>query len=87
MKREDFDRAQRLLARLDEYEKMDVALRMVAQKVKKEHRKSDADELAALIMKLVETKEGVTLLDYIISTFVLKFDDMKRKIRKEFEEL
>lgn len=87
MKKEDFYRAQRILARIDEYEKMDAALRSAAQKVKKEHKKSDADELVALIMKLVETKENETLLDYIVSTFVLRFDELKCKLRKEFEEL
>ena len=87
MQKEDFERAQRILARIDEYEKMDAALRSAAQKVKKEHKKSDADELAALIMELVETKENEILLDYIVSTFALRFDELKCKLRKEFEEL
>jgi hypothetical protein len=87
MKLEDYNQAKDIRDRMDEFDKMSAALQTAANDVIKLHNKSDAEELAALIMKLVETKEGERVLESIVGTFAMRFHDAKRELQKMFDEL
>jgi hypothetical protein len=87
MKLEDYNQAKDIRDRMDEFDKMSAALQTAANDVIKLHNKSDAEELAALIMKLVETKEGERVLESIVGTFAMRFHEAKRELQKMFDEL
>jgi len=87
MKLDDYKQAQRLMERIEEFDKMDVALRSAAQDVKKQHNESDAEDLAQLIIKLAETKEGERVIDHIVGTITWKFEEAKRELREMFNDL
>jgi hypothetical protein len=87
MKLDDFNEAKRLQERILEFDKMCDVLCCAAQDVKNQHKDSDAEDLALLIMKLVETNEGERVLDYIVNTFAMKFEKDKRELEKRFDEL
>jgi hypothetical protein len=87
MKLNVYEQAQRIMERIDEFDKMDAALRSAAQDVKDKRNKNDAEDLAALIMDLVDTKDGERVLDSIVGAFLLRFEDAKRELRKMFDEL
>lgn len=87
MKLEDYNQAKDIRDRMDEFDKMSAALQTAANDVIKLHNKSDAEDLAALIMKLVETKEGERVLESIVGTFAMRFHEAKRELQKMFDEL
>lgn len=82
-----YNEAKRLQDRIEEFDKMSVALCCAAQDVKNQHKESDVEDLALLIMKLVETKEGERVLDNIVGTIAMKFEDAKRELQKMFDDL
>jgi len=84
---EQYNQAKAIRERMEEFDKMGAALRTAADDVEKLHNKSDAEDLATLIMKLIETKEGERALDYIVTTFAMRFHDEKLKLQKLFNEL
>lgn len=87
MKKDDFEQAKMILERIDEYERLDAAIRIAAQTVKNFHNESDAEDIAQLIMKLVETKDGERVIDHIVCSITLKFEQAKRELQRRFEDL
>ena len=87
MKLDNYKPAKHLMERIEECEKMDEALRSAAQDVKEQHNESDAEDLAQLIMKLTETKEGERVIDAIVGTISWKLEDAKRELREMFDDL
>ena len=87
MKLEEYDKARRLMLRIEEFEKMGATLRSAAMDVKKQHKQSDAEDIASLILKLSETKEGEQVIDYIVGSLTWKFEEAKRQLENQFDEL
>ena len=87
MKLEDYDQAKAIRDRMEEFDKMSSALQTAANDVIKLHNKSDAEDLAALIMKLVESEEGERVLESIVTSFTMRLHDEKIKLQKMFDEL
>lgn len=87
MKLEDYNQAKVIRDRMEEFDKMSAALQTAANDVIKLHNKSDAEDLAALIMKLVETEEGERVLESIVTSFTMRLHDEKIKFQKMFDEL
>lgn len=87
MKLEDYNQAKAIRDRMEEFDKMSAALQTAANDVIKLHNKSDAEDLAALIMKLVETEEGERVLESIVTSFTMRLHDEKIKLQKMFDEL
>ena len=87
MRLEDYNTAKRLQDSIEEFDKMEAALKSAVHDVKSQHNKSDADDLSHLILKLVETKKGERVLDYIVGIVTQTFQDAKSELQKRFEEL
>ena len=51
------------------------------------NKQSDAEYIASLILKLSETKEGERVIDYIVGSLTWKFEEAKRQLENQFDEL
>lgn len=87
MKLKEYKYAQRLIEGMDEFDKMRTALHNAAQEVKKSHKLTDSHKLALLISKLVETEDGERVVDSIVTDFLMRFEERKRKLQEMFDEL
>ena len=87
MKLDDYKMAQRIRERIEEFDKMEETLHSAIKDVKEKRKLSDTTVLALLITELIETKEGERVLDYIEGTITMKFENAKRELEIQFDEL
>lgn len=87
MKIEDYAYAHRIRERMAQLNDMKIRLREAWDKVR-EKKTSDASvQLAELIHDLIQDYEGELVVDAFYSHFMLKFDDWKKDLEKEFDAL
>ena len=87
MKREDFEMEKSIQERMV---KLDVARNRLIDAwhaVQSSKSKGASVQLAELIHNLIQDKEGELVVDSFVNTYVLKYDEWKRKLEEEFYEL
>lgn len=87
MKTELYARAAHLRHRIEEWEKQMQTLEDARKRVINTKKKEDAEALVALIMELVKTDEGSSVIIYLTEVVVRDLKHVIEDYEKMFEEL
>ena len=87
MKAELYARAAHLRHRIEEWEKQMQTLEDARKRVINTKKKEDAEALVALIMELVKTEEGNSVIIYLTEVVVRDLKHVINDYEKMFEEL
>lgn len=87
MKKELYARAAHLRHRIEEWEKQMQTLEDARKRVINTKKKEDAEALVALIMDLVKTEEGSSVIIYLTEFVARDLKNTINEYEKMFEEL
>ena len=87
MKKELYARAAYLRHRIEEWDKQMQTLEDARKRVINTKKKEDAEALVALIMELVKTEEGNSVITYLTEFVVRDLKHVREDYEKMFEEL
>ena len=87
MKKEDYAYAQRIQERLGELKVMQDKLRNAWKEIQQTKGKSESENLADLIEKLMQDHGGELVVDAFYNHFMLKFREWEQELQTQFDEI
>lgn len=87
MRREDFERAQSIMRRKEDYREKADALIEAMKAVETSGKKDDADKLSAIILELMKTTPGKQTISDILTEIHRKLMDAQQELDKMFDAI
>lgn len=87
MKKEDYHYAQRIMQRIDEYDKIDQSIGQALDALKQTKDKPEAEKLAQLLYDMITANSGELAVEALVIDFRFKIREWRKELEDQFSEL